>query len=303
MIKEKKENSVSIVIPHYNGRELLERNLPRVFQAAENPINCVIEVIVVCDGTTDDSVSFLKKNFPEVKVIKHKINRGFSAAVNTGARMSKGSYLVLLNNDLYPQINFLEEVLPFISKDPSIFGVSFHEKGWGWAKGEFERGYVVHLPGKEDTTPQHTFFVNAGGAIYRRDIWMSLGGMDEQLFSPFYWEDVDISYRALKRGHELYWHPGAFVSENLSASVGKIPKKKVSRIQERNQLIFNWKNLTSPNLFRKHLLGVLQRVVRHPGYMIIILMAVRRLKNILKARAKEKKEEKLSDEAILQSFN
>lgn len=297
MIKEN-PYSVSIVIPSYNTRYLLEKNLPRVLEAAKNPKNFIKEVIVVDDGSKDDSAIFVRKNFPEIRLIKHKINRGFAAAFNTGVRMSKGNFVVLLNSDVFPQTDFLEKALPFLEKNLHVFAVSFHEKGRGWARVEFEEGFVVHKPGKEDVLPHPTFFVNAGGAIYRRNIWIRLGGMDEALYSPFYWGDIDISYRALKRGFMLYWHPDAYVSPSVSATVAKLPKQRVVRIQQRNHLLFIWKNLTSPNLFRKHILGLLEKIIRHPGYLIVLLMAIRKLKTVAKARKKERKEGKISDEAI-----
>src|SRR3989344_8081075 len=142
---ENKTKKVSIVIPAYSTRDLLLKNLPNVLAAAQNPANSIQEVIVVDDGSVDDSVDVLRKNFPEVRTIKHKINRGFSAAVNTGVRMAKGKFVVLLNSDIYPQGDFLEKVLPFIEEDPDIFGVSFHERGWGVGKGG---------PGPPPTPPQ-----------------------------------------------------------------------------------------------------------------------------------------------------
>jgi len=303
MIKTNNTFNVSIVIPSYGTRYLLEKNLPKVLEAAKNPKNAIGEVIVVDDGSKDDSVAFVRKNFPQVRLIKHKINRGFSAAVNTGARSAKGKYLCLLNDDVTPDENLLVGPLSLFSQNDLLFGVSFHEEGYGWAKGKFVDGYIVHSPGTEVNRPHHTFFVNAGGALYRRDIWMKLGGMDEAVLSPFYWEDVDISYRALKRGYALLWDPRAIVSPNISATIGKLSKKRVQRIQERNHLLFNWKNLTSPRLFRKHLIGVIKRTISHPGYLRIVVMALMRIKPLLKARAKEKKETKISDEAIFAKFS
>jgi len=293
---------VSIVIPNYNGRHLMKKNLPLVLKAAGNPKNRIKKVIVVDDGSTDDSVAFLKREFPQIRLILHKINRGFSCAVNSGVKAAESDYVVLLNSDVFPAENFLEKVLPFMKQHKDIFAVSFHEKGWGWARGAFENGFIVHKPGKEDTSPHPTFYVNAGGAIYKKSIWDALGGMDETLFSPFYWEDVDISYGALKRGYQLYWHPDAYVSPNLSATVGKLPKKKVSRIQERNQLIFIWKNLSSPGLFKRHLIGLMTKIFRHPRYLVIVAMAFIKIGAIIQARKREIRESKVSDEIILANF-
>lgn len=297
-----KENGVSLIIPNFNGKELLLLNLPKVIKAKNNPVNKIKEIIMVDDGSTDGSGNFVKTKFPEIKTIIHKKNRGFSAAVNTGVRTASQPIVVLLNNDVFPEPSFLEKVLPLFLKNPNLFAVSFHEKGYGWAGARFENGYVIHFPGKETEKKYETFYVNAGGAAYRRDMWLKLGGMDEKLYTPFYWEDVDISYAALKRGYTLYWQPGAYVSPNLSATVSKLPRRKVSRIQERNQLLFIWKNITSPNFFRRHLAGLLARLGKHPGYLVIVVMALSKIKVVIKSRKKEKKESKVSDEAIFDKF-
>ena len=300
---KKNLKQVSVVIPNYNGQELLEKNLPKVLEAMDNGKNRIKEIIIVDDASIDDSVDYLRKNFPQVKVIKHKKNRGFSASVNTGARTSKGKYLCLINNDVIPEVDFLEKVFRhFKSRD--VFAVSLHEKGYGWAKGKFEDGYILHAPGsKQSKRVQETFWVNGGSGVFRRDVWMKLGGMDDELLSPFYWEDLDLSYRAAKRGYKLLWEPAALVYHKHETTIGRFPKKMVDRIRERNQLLFNWKNITSPALFKKHVAGITNRTLRHPGYLRIILIAFMRLPSAIKLRRKEKKETKVSDEAILAKFS
>src|SRR5436190_1603986 len=97
---------VTIVIPNYNGKVLLEKQLPLLFKVWENPLNNVKEIIVIDDASQDDSVAFIKKNYPRVRIIKHRINRGFSSSVNTGARMAKGKLIALINNDVFPSADF-----------------------------------------------------------------------------------------------------------------------------------------------------------------------------------------------------
>lgn len=292
---------VSIIIPNHNGEKLLERNLPHVLNAQKNKENNIIEIIVVDDASPDGSVNLLKKKFPEVKVIKHKINRGFSSSVNTGARTSTGDLLVLLNTDVIPEKDFLASVLPLF-KDDGVFAISFSEKGYSWAKGKFENGFVEHGLGTKTKKVHDTFWVSGGSGIFRRDYWMTLGGMDEKLFSPFYWEDLDLGYRALKRGYKLLWDPDSRVLHKHESTIGLLPKRYVERIRERNQLIFIWKNITSPILIRKHIIGLLKRVIRHPGYIKIVIMALFKIRQTLKARKKEKKACKVSDEAIFARF-
>src|SRR3989344_1337875 len=293
--------NVSVIIPNYNGLELLHRNLPYVMTAYRNRINRILEVIVVDDMSKDESVRFLKSNYPEIKLIRHKKNRGFSAAVNTGVRGSKGNYIVLLNSDVKPSVDFLRNAIPHFENE-KVFAVSFAEENFSWAKGFFKNGFVGHEPGKYINKTHETFWVNGGSGIFRRDYWVMLGGMDEKLLSPFYWEDIDLCYRAQKRGLKLFWEPKARVIHKHETTISKFPKKYVERVRERNHLLFIWKNLTSPNLFRKHIRGLLERTFKHPGYLRIVIAALLRLSSVKKARKKEKKETTVSDEAIFGSF-
>jgi len=295
---------VSVVIPNWNGKALLEKNLPILLQAFANKKNNITEIIIVDDKSSDDSVSFLKKNYSnKIKLTCHKVNRGFSSAVNTGFRAAKNPLVCLLNTDVLPEANFLESVQEHF-KNSKVFGVSLHEKGYAYAVGKFQNGYIVHEPGKTLTKAHATFWVSGGSGIFRRQIWMKLGGLDEKIFSPFYWEDVDLGYRALKRGYQLLWDPNANVIHKHESVINSnnFKKRKVSLIKERNHLLLNWKNLTSSNLLKKHRSGVLRRIIRHPGYIKVVLAALMKYPTIVIARRKEKKEEVVSDEAVLSSF-
>lgn len=292
----------SIVIPNFNGEVLLAKNLPYVIRAMDDKENNISEIIVVDDGSRDGSIKLLKENFPQVKIIKHKINRGFSAAVNTGVRGSSGDLVVLLNSDVIPSEDFLVNVLPHF-KNPKMFAVSLHEKGYGWARGGFKNGYIQILQGEEGASFHESFYVSGGSGVFRRTIWMELGGMDEELLSPFYWEDIDLCYRAAKRGYIVGWEPESCVVHNHESTINKLSKKYVAGIKERNQLLCLWKNLTSPNFVKKNLIGILARTARHPGYIKVVLMALGRLQVALKKKKREVKESKVSDEAIFTRFS
>lgn len=303
MVKKRRQRSfdVSVVIPNFNGESLLKNNLSSVLRAQRIKKNKIKEIIVVDDASEDKSVRLIKREFPEVKLIRHRINRGFSATVNTGARSAKGDFLALLNVDVIPDKKFLENVIPHF-KDKTVFAVSFHERGYGWARGFFKDGFIVHEPGSESRRKRRTFWVSGGSGVFRRSYWMKLRGMDEKLFK-FYWEDVDLSFRAAKRGYSLLWEPKAkVIHKHESITAVRFSRRELSRMQEVNQLKFIWKNLTSPNLFKKHLAGLTRRVSRHPGYVKIVLLALGDIRLIIKARKKEKKEAKVSDEAIFARF-
>lgn len=294
---------ISIVIPNFNGRSLLEKNLRSVVEAKENKKNRIKEIIIVDDASSDDSVDFLKKTFKdEIKLVVHKVNRGFASSVNTGARTAKGDLVCLLNTDVIPSVNFLE-TMDENFKDEQVFAVSLHEKGYGFAYGKFKDGFIVHGGRPESTKVENTFWANGGSGVFRRDVWMELKGMDEAVLSPFYWEDIDLSYRAQKRGYRVLWDPRANVIHEHEATMKKLNQTYVNRIRERNQLLFIWKNLTSSNLMKKHTIAVFKRVLRHPGYLRIVLMARKRFKDVMEARKVEFKETRVSDEAVFAKFN
>lgn len=297
-----KNFNISIVIPNFNGEKLLEKNLPFLLLAKDNPKNEIIEIIIVDDGSGDGSIRLISSKYPQIKLIKHKVNRGFSASVNTGVRAAKGELICLLNSDVQAEDDFLESVFSHFL-DPKVFAVSLNETGdFGWAKGVFTDGFIGHSGGPKSLTPHDTFWVSGGSGVFKRSIWMNLGGMDEKLLSPFYWEDVDLCYRALKRGYKLIWEPDAKVIHKHETTISRFSKTYVERILERNQLIFIWKNLTSANLFRKHLIGLLKRLIKHPGYIRIMLMVLGKIGILIKARNKEMKEAKISDEMIFSRF-
>jgi GT2 family glycosyltransferase len=294
--------NVSIIVPNINGRNILEKNLPKLFEAVDNPKNNIMEVILVDDGSWDDSVSFIKRVYKDkIKLITHKKNRGFSAAVNTGVRAAKGDLLLLINTDVIPSRDFLEPILPHF-KNPKVFAVSSHEKGYGSAKGWFENGYIQLGMNSESEGPVPSFYVSGGSGVFRRKIWNELGGMDEKLLSPFYWEDIDLCYRATKRGYLNLWEPKSSVTHKHESTISKFPKTYVARVKERNQLLMLWKNIHSHNLIRRHIMGVVSRILHHPGYLRIVLMAMGRFKIMYESRKREIRFSKISDEEVFSRF-
>lgn len=292
--------SISLVVPNYNGLELLQKNLSKIVAETLN-YDKNTEIIVVDDGSKDESVSFVKKNFPVVKILKMSKNKGFSSAVNSGIKYSKGELIVLLNTDVIPEKNYITNTIKHF-EDNKVFAVSFHERGYGWAKGYFDRGFIGHKVGGEGSNVHATFWVNGGSGIFRRKIISELGYFDEKLLNPFYWEDVDISYRAMKRGYKLLWEPNSYVVHKHESTISKISISKRNLVLERNQLIFIWKNITSKILFKKHLNGLLHRLITHPGYIKVMLAALFKIRLVIKSRTKELKESKVSDETILANF-
>lgn len=247
-------NSISIIIPNYNGEKLLKKNLPKVIKAVGNS-----EIIVIDDCSTDGSLNELVSLRGKVKVIKNKKNVGFSTTVNRGVRESSGEIIVLLNTDVVPETGFLTPMISHFGDD-NVFAVGCMDKSIegdkiilrGRGLGEWRRGFLVHSRGDVDKT--NTLWVAGGSGAFRKSIWEKLGGFDE-LYSPFYWEDIDLSYRALKSGYKVYFEPkSVVVHEHAKGSIKNTYSKfKIKTIAYRNQFIFVWKNATDLGLQFSHL--------------------------------------------------
>lgn len=254
---------VSIVIPNRNGAELLQKNMPFVLAAAKD-----VEIIVVDDASTDASVDLLVKKFPFVKIINKTHNDGFASSVNIGVREASGEIVVLLNTDVRPEQDFLTPLLKHFN-DPSVFAVGCLEKSIegkttifrGRGEAKWDRGFFIHSRGEVNQST--TAWVSGGSGAFRRSIWMKLGGMD-RIFNPFYWEDIDLSYRALKSGYTLVFEPKSVVVHEHGKGVIKqeyLPMQ-VNVIAYRNQFLFIWKNVSDVPIMLAHLVWVPVRIVQ-----------------------------------------
>lgn len=289
---------VSIVIPNWNGVKKLKQNLPSVVKTRG-----VLEIVVVDDGSTDGSVEFIKKEYPNIKLIEKKENSGFSSTVNLGVKNSEGAFIFLLNSDAAPSVNCVEMAMDHF-RENDIFSVGCNAGGsWSWAL--FKHGFFWHRQSKEKVAVVHqTLWASGGSGIFRKSIWEELGGFDE-LFDPFYEEDVDLGYRATKRGYRNLYEPKSMVEHYKQKGVieENFSKEKVASVAQRNQLFFIWKNITDKNLILRHVFSLLYKLVVTPGYWKVFLPAVVKLPQVLKKRRIEKRSSKLTDREVLDRFD
>jgi GT2 family glycosyltransferase len=291
----------SLIIPTWNGRNLLEKNLPKVIAAIEVKKT---EIVVIDNGSTDGSAAYLKTLLSSRtmnRLIALKKNFGFSYAVNLGVKKAKGEIVVLLNNDVVPEKNFLSPLKKLFS-DPQVFAVSLHEPQFSWARGEFKDGFLFHEPGPKTKKTHPSLWASGGSAAFRKSTWQELGGLDD-LYRPFYWEDLDLGYRALKRGYQILWEPGSVVHHRHEATVSRFPKKYVDLIKQRNELLFIWKNITSQKMFFEHKKYLVKRIMKNPGYLKIFLAALAKLNQVIARRQEEIIAAKLTDEEVFKKFS
>jgi GT2 family glycosyltransferase len=288
---------VSIVIPNWNGAQKLKKNLPFVLK-----VKGIDEIIVADDGSTDDSIRLLEEEFPEVKLVKRNSQGGFSTNVNSGFKKASGELIFLLNSDAVPEKDTIGKVLRHF-ENKEVFSVGFNTGGnWSW--GQFKDGFFEHyMTNQKVTTVHETLWASGGSGLFRKSIWDELGGLDT-LMDPFYWEDVDIGYRAWKRGYINLWDPDAKVEHYKQTGVIEENYKKsyIEKISQRNQLIFIWKNITDSDLIWQHIWSLLRRLIIHPKYLFILLDTLIKVPQILNERASQQKGMKLSDKQILNKY-
>ncbi len=302
------KNSVSIIIPNYNGKQLLEKNLPQVIKACIDH-----EIIVVDDASTDESVIFLKKNYPQIKLLEKERNDGFATTVNLGVKAAQGEIVVLINTDVLPQGDFLKLLLQHFKND-KVFAVGCLEKSWekgqfierGRGIGRFKHGFLEHARG--ETNINNTLWVSGGSGAYRKSIWEKLGGMDE-LYNPFYWEDLDLGYRALKSGYKLVFEVRSQVTHlhEQGSIKSKYTAAEIEKIAYRNQFIFVWKNITDTRYLLNHLfwLPIYLFIALIKGNMHLVggfVAAVGKLPEIIRHRSKQVTIYTQSDAEVLSQF-
>jgi GT2 family glycosyltransferase/glycosyltransferase involved in cell wall biosynthesis len=315
-------SKASIIIPNWNGRELLEQCLPSVVGAVRSDRGDH-EIIVVDNHSTDDSVRFLKANYPEVKVLELDMNRGFAGGCNAGAAESQSAIIVFLNNDMIVDRGFLRHLLDGFD-DEAVFAVSSQIYFWdaekrreetGQTRGFLKLGFlqVVHdeppppcppLAGGSRGGIRPVLYAGGGSSAFDKDKFLALGGFDE-LYQPFYWEDTDISYRAWKRGWKVLYEPRSMVHHKHRGTIGKTYDVDFThKAINRNQFLFLWKNLTDLSLFLLHPFVLLGRLVWNYGqgnftYLAAFGSAVGQLGEVWRRRVREHHRKRLSDHEVL----
>lgn len=262
---------LSIVLPSYCSWRHLEANLPPLLKEAGR---FGAEVLVADDASPDDTVERVRTRFPNVRLVARDTNAGFGENCNTGVREATGEFVYLMNSDVCVQPGFLEPLVECLEREHDVFCISsiaVSEDGTrvldGPRWGAFHRG---HLKWKkldrsrllEATEPVPTLYAVGAHVLIHRARFLEIGGFD-RLFAPYYWEDVDLCYRAWKRGWRVLCHPASRVVHRR-AETSDITRTQglsnVSRMIHRNRFLFTWKNLHDPRiLWTKHLLPIALR--------------------------------------------
>jgi GT2 family glycosyltransferase len=220
-----------IIIPNWNGADLLRKCLTGLQEQS-----LAHHVIVVENGSTDDSATIVKTEFPEIQLLEFNDNAGFAGGVNRGIRvaLAQGAeYIALLNNDAVADKHWLSELVKAAEVEPKagmvaakivtqdgkrIDSTGDFYSTWGFP---FPRGRGELDGGQYDGPNQRNVFAASGGAsLYRADMFAEVGLFDERFFA--YFEDVDISFRARLAGWKIVYQPTARVRHFIGGTSSRM---------------------------------------------------------------------------------
>jgi GT2 family glycosyltransferase len=304
-------SGISVVIPNYNGRDLLRDNLPSVFHALET-WGGAWELIVVDDCSSDDSCRVISEQFPAAKLIVNSSNKGFSKTCNIGMAAARFPVLLCVNTDVKVAENLIGCLLAHFSRE-DVFAVTprilveREGKNQGSVSGAFRRGFLKgSFAQATDEPPEGENLYAIGACVaYNAEKFRSLGGYAE-IYSPYLFEDVDISYRAGKRGWKSLYEPASTVWHFSNATLGRVKRRRNKIIYFRNRFIFHWVNLSDPSFVVRNLLNTLIRLVFSFLWLNFVYYeafwgAFQRLPEILTLRRNERIHRKRGDADIIRS--
>ncbi|MCC8408378.1 glycosyltransferase [Mucilaginibacter sp. UR6-1] len=243
---------ISVVIPNYNGKVLLQKNLPSIYNALRK-IGCTFEIIVADDASTDDSISFLNEHYPDIITTTDTDNKGFSTNINRGIKQANLELVLLLNSDVSIDENYFEHQL-VLFEQPDTFGTMgciIDEANGNISescKYPLSSVYKINKIRNVDIKNVHhiyTFYLSGANALVNRDKLMQLGGFNE-LFSPYYHEDLDLSLRAWQNSWKCYYVPASVCRHEVSSTIkSHNSRKKIKTISTRNKLTLHYLHLGS----------------------------------------------------------
>ncbi len=302
------KDEVSFIIPSHNGYDLLKVFLPSLCDIISKD-NSAAEIIVVDDASTDNSATEVRKLALPVKIVTRNSREGFAKACNEGARYASGSFLFFLNNDMTFEAQ--EEVVTPILKhfeDKDVFAVApssiinWHGKIFDETPtvGKWENGFLnVDQPGFTHSGKREIFYASGGCMCVRKDNYLTLGGFDE-LFSPFYFEDVDLCWRARKKGWKILHEPSVQLYHQSHETINKLYNPLESNaIYWKNYFLFIWKNINDPQLCKEHFDHLTDYIYARSREGQAALLGCKLAMRLFYSQGQKKNAEEINDKELL----
>lgn len=252
---------IAVVLLNWNGKHFLEQFLPSVLSSAYPGY----EVIIVDNGSADDSIAFVETHYPSLRLIRFDQNLGFAKGYNEALKQIECDYYVLLNSDVEVTKGWLEPMVALLESDPSIAAcqpklLSFKNKtlfeyagaagGWLDKYGyPFAKGRIFDIceedHGQYDQT-EPIFWASGAALFIRARVFHEVSGFDEYFFA--HQEEIDLCWRIQLAGYKIYSCP---VSVIYHVGGGTLPRgnSRKTYLNFRNNKIMLSKNLPLPKRF------------------------------------------------------
>lgn len=255
-------NKVAVVILNWNGKTFLEKFLPVVLKFSDDA-----QIIVADNQSSDDSVEFLKNNFPQVSVIINPSNDGFAQGYNLALKQVKAEYYVLLNSDVEVTANWLNPIIQLMDSNPKIAAcqpkiLDYNHKTkfeYAGAAGGFMdkygypfcRGRIFNVLEEDNGQYDNAIevFWSTGACMFvRAEAFWKVGGFDGDYFAHM--EEIDVCWRMKNIGYQIYVEPKSVIYHVGGGTLNKLSPRKTF-LNFRNNLITLTKNASPRFLFFK----------------------------------------------------
>jgi hypothetical protein len=264
-------NGISFIIPTWNKKNMIVncvKNLDRI-TSSEN-IDIPKEIIVIDNGSIDETYEALMKLKTTTPLIpiRSNINLGFARGINLGVLRAKYNYVYLMNNDMIPKPNLITEIVKFgqnlLNNNKPFFGLSSQiffydpkkrreESGKNYYRSDFGYLYVAHCVNNNNlTAPSITGYPGGGSSFINKNLFLKLGGYDNDLYLPLYDEDLDLGFIAWKLGFPSYFIPSSQIIHYHRSSSKKL-KFDPNYYMFKNWVTFILKNYDSCSLILNHI--------------------------------------------------
>jgi GT2 family glycosyltransferase len=247
-------SNVAIVILNWNGKKYLETFLPSVIASTYSNL----QVIIADNGSTDDSIAFLKSHYPAIRIITLEKNYGFAKGYNEALKQVQADYYMLLNSDVEVTPNWIEPMVTLLDSNVTIAAcqpklLAYADKNrfeyagaaGGWIDNHgypFSRGRVFEFCETDQLqyNQQEPIFWASGAALFiRSTIFHQAKGFDEFFFA--HQEEIDLCWRIQLLGYQIYSEPSSVV---YHVGGGTLPRgnSRKTFLNFRNNLIMLYKN-------------------------------------------------------------
>ncbi len=246
---------VSVVVPYYRGLDHLPALLESIAEQ-DVPLEKV-EFVLVMNSQDDGALELVRDRFPWVRTVDPGANLGYGGGCNWGAREARGTWVALLNTDMRVDPHWLTELLAATHRHPQCVCFGSAILSWNGRRIDFAGsamnflgvGYQTYHGGPASWLPaedQEELFVCGGATFVRRDVYLEVGGFDEDFWA--YYEDVDLGWRLRVLGHDVLLVPTSIVYHRHHGSFSRVGQERTRLLYERNALLSLIKNYEQATL-------------------------------------------------------